>query len=93
MSLRFRDKDVVQDSIKCFAQVQVDDISCSSLIHQHRNPVIKGHQICQAGFALSEALFAVTNQSKDLNPSQPHMYHYPHLELRKLRKVNAYFTE
>ncbi|CAM9935932.1 unnamed protein product, partial [Bubo scandiacus] len=35
MSLQFRDKDVMQDSIKCFAQVQVDDISCSSLIHQH----------------------------------------------------------
>ena len=32
MSLHFRDKDVVQDSVKCFAQVQVDDVSCSSLL-------------------------------------------------------------
>jgi len=34
MSLQFRDKDVARDSVKCFAPVQVDDISCSSLIHQ-----------------------------------------------------------
>ncbi|PKU42978.1 hypothetical protein llap_6739 [Limosa lapponica baueri] len=45
MSLQFRDQDVMQDSIKCFAQVHVDVLSCSSLIHQHSNPVIEGHQI------------------------------------------------
>ncbi|GAB0176555.1 hypothetical protein GRJ2_000120700 [Grus japonensis] len=43
MSLQFRDKDV-----KCFAQVQLDDISSSSLIHQCCNPIVEGHQICQA---------------------------------------------
>ena len=47
MSLQFRDKYVTQDSVICFAQVQVDDIHCSSLIHQHSNPIVEGHQICQ----------------------------------------------
>jgi len=27
MSLQFRDRDVMQDSVKCFAQVKVDDIT------------------------------------------------------------------
>jgi len=31
MSLQFRGKDVAQDSVKSFAQVQVDDVSCSSV--------------------------------------------------------------
>jgi len=30
MSLQFREKDVMWDSVKCFAQVHVDDISCFS---------------------------------------------------------------
>ncbi|TRZ17937.1 hypothetical protein HGM15179_009174 [Zosterops borbonicus] len=34
MSLQLRDKDVVQDGVKCFAQVQVDDVCFSSLIHE-----------------------------------------------------------
>jgi len=59
MSLQFRDKDVVRDSVKCFAQLQADDVSCSSLIHQHCNPVVEGHQICQVQFALSKAMLAV----------------------------------
>jgi len=29
MCLQFRDKDALRDSVKCFAQVRVDDISCS----------------------------------------------------------------
>ena len=61
MSLQFRDKDVKWDSDKCFAQVKVDDISCSSLIHQCCNPAVEGHQICQAQFALSEAMLVVTS--------------------------------
>ena len=61
MSLQFRDKDVMQDSVKCFAQIQVDDVSCSSLIHHHCKPVLEGHQTCQAQFALSEATLAVNN--------------------------------
>jgi len=31
MSLQLKDKDIVQDSVKYFAQVQVDDVSCSYL--------------------------------------------------------------
>ena len=61
MSLQFRDKDVVWDSVKCFAQVQVDDVSCSSLIHHCYNSVAGGYQICEAQFALSEAMLADTN--------------------------------
>ena len=52
MSLQFRDKDVVRDSVKCFAQVQVDDDSYSSLIHQCCNPIIEGHHIFQARLSL-----------------------------------------
>lgn len=59
MSLHFSDKDVVQDSDKCFAQVQLDDASCSPIIHQFCNPVVGGHQICQARFFLSNTKLAV----------------------------------
>jgi len=48
MSLQSRDKDVVWDSVNCFAQVQVGDVSCSPLIHQCCNPIVEGHQIFQA---------------------------------------------
>jgi len=48
VSLQFNDKDVMGSSDKCFAEVQVDDVSCSSLTHQHCNPVAEGHQICHA---------------------------------------------
>jgi len=51
----------MRDSVKCFAQAQVDDTSYSSLAHQHSNTMIEGHQICQALFALSEALLAATS--------------------------------
>ena len=72
MSFQCGDKDVVRDSVKCFAQVQAGDISCSaqvqagdvscsSLIHQRSNPIIDSHEICQARFALSEAVLAVTS--------------------------------
>ncbi|KAJ7406618.1 hypothetical protein WISP_132987 [Willisornis vidua] len=36
-----------QDSAKCFAKIQVDDVSCSSLIHQHCNLIAEGHRIFQ----------------------------------------------
>lgn len=32
--LQFSDEDVMWDSVKCFAQVQINGISCSSLSHQ-----------------------------------------------------------
>ncbi|GAB0208028.1 hypothetical protein GRJ2_003268500 [Grus japonensis] len=44
MSLQFRDKDIVRDSVKCLAQAQVDDVSCPSLIHRRCNPIIEGHK-------------------------------------------------
>lgn len=59
-SLSLTGKDVVQDSIKGFAQVQAT-ISCCSLIHQCCSPIIEGHQVCQAWFAPGEARLAVTN--------------------------------
>lgn len=37
-TVQLRDKDVLWDSVKCFAGVQVDDICCSSLINQALNP-------------------------------------------------------
>lgn len=43
----FQDKDFIQDSVKCFAQNQVD-VNCSSINHECCNPIIEGHQICQA---------------------------------------------
>lgn len=46
---------------KSFAQVKVADVSCSSLTHQHYNPVVEGHQIGQAELALSEAMLTLTN--------------------------------
>ena len=43
--LQFRDKDVVRDHVK--AQVEVDNISCLSFVHQCCHSIIEGHQICQ----------------------------------------------
>ena len=34
----FRDKDVLWDSAKCFAEIQIDDVCCSTLINQACNP-------------------------------------------------------
>ena len=56
-----QDKDVVQNSVKCFAQVHVDVFSWSFLTYQRSNSVTEGHEICQAQFALSEAMWAVTS--------------------------------
>lgn len=43
LSLQLRYKDIVQNSVECFAQVQVEYISASSLIHQCCNPVVESH--------------------------------------------------
>lgn len=56
--LEFRNRGALQNSVKCFEQVQVDGVSHSS-IHQYCNPVVECQQICQARFTLSEATFAV----------------------------------
>jgi len=44
MSFQFRDKDIMQDSVECLAQVQVDDVSCPRFVHQRCNPIIEVHQ-------------------------------------------------
>ena len=62
MSLQLREKDVTRVSVKWFGQIQVDAISCSSLILWLCNPSVEGHHIFQAQFALSEAMLAVINQ-------------------------------
>lgn len=59
ISLHFRDKDFVQDSIQGFTQVQVGAVSHSSLIHHSCNTVIEGHSVCQARFALGGGMWAV----------------------------------
>lgn len=51
----------MQDSIECFAQVQAGDISHFYFIHHRCNSSVKGHQIGQAQFTLSEAMLAVSN--------------------------------
>lgn len=61
MSLQLKDKDVMLDNIKCFAQIQGDDVSCTSLIYQCCNPITVGGQIFQELFAPSEAMLALTN--------------------------------
>uniref|UniRef100_A0A8V5FRB3 Uncharacterized protein n=1 Tax=Melopsittacus undulatus TaxID=13146 RepID=A0A8V5FRB3_MELUD len=48
------DKDVMWDSVKCFAQVQVDDDNCSTPVHHFCSSVIEDHQIGQAGFSPSK---------------------------------------
>lgn len=57
ISFHFRDSDIIWDCVKCYAQVQVDDSSCFSLIYQCCNPVMEEHQICQALFSLSETIW------------------------------------
>jgi len=41
MSFQFRDKDITRDSVKCLAQVQVDDVSCLPFVHQRCKPITK----------------------------------------------------
>lgn len=48
--LQFRDKDVMWDSVKGFAELQVGDTRSSSFIHHCCYSVMEGHQICQAWF-------------------------------------------
>lgn len=61
MPLQLRNKDDVQDSVKFFAQVQVDDIVHSFLIHQHHEPITEDVQNWQAWISLGEAMLAITN--------------------------------
>lgn len=58
ISLWCGDKDFAWDGVRCCALVHVDDTSCSSLIHQHCNPIVESQW---AQFAHSEAMWAVTS--------------------------------
>lgn len=53
MPFQFKEKDVADDSVKCLASVQVDDISCFSRVHQCCHPIIKGHHISWAWLTLA----------------------------------------
>ena len=59
--LQFGNQDVMWDSVKCFAQVQVNDVSCSSFVHWCCNSIIKVHQVCQAWLALGKVMLVTTN--------------------------------
>jgi len=43
--LQLGDQDIMQDSVKCFPQIQVDYISCSCFIHWGCNSIISIHQV------------------------------------------------
>lgn len=90
-------KDVMWDSVKCFAQVHVDDISCFSLIYQPCNPVKGLHQFLQAQLAPSEAILAVTNQTIQINiqhihstysSEEPRWLEQPHISPKNLDKAS-----
>jgi len=53
---------IMQDSVECLSQVQVDDVSCPPFVHQCCNPITEGYQVGQARFALGEAMLAVPSQ-------------------------------
>jgi len=41
-------EDIMGDSVKSLAEVEVDNIHCSPLIYSAGHPIIEGHQIGQA---------------------------------------------
>ncbi len=49
---------MVWDQVKGLAQVQVDDISCPSSVHQSHHSIVEGHQIGQAQSAFGKAMLA-----------------------------------
>lgn len=61
MCFHFQNMDVMWDSVKCFAQVQIDDVSSSSLIHQCCHLIVESNQICQVLFSLNEVMCAVAS--------------------------------
>lgn len=72
--LQFDNQDVMQDCVKCFAQVQIDDISCSCFIHC--NSIIKGHQVCQTWLILGEAMSVTINHLT-------FVFHVPYQDLQE----------
>jgi len=57
--LQFREKDVVRDHVKGFAEFQVDPPPFPNQRSHHS--IIEGHQIGQARSALGEAMLAVSD--------------------------------
>ena len=51
---KFHNKDVLEDSVECLAEVRVRDIQCSSPIYSASDDIIEGYQIVQALFPLGE---------------------------------------
>ena len=49
-------EDIMGDSVKSLAEVEVDNIHCSPLIYSAGHPIIEGHQIGQAWFPLGESM-------------------------------------
>lgn len=56
VSFLFGAQHVLWGHVSCFAEVQVDYTSSSSLIHQFSYSIVEGHQINQARFELGEAM-------------------------------------
>lgn len=61
MSFQFRHKDFLWSLIKNFAQVHVNYISCSSLVHMCYLYIKEGQQVSQAWFALYQATLTASN--------------------------------
>lgn len=64
MSLQFRDKAIRWNSVKCFVEVQVDDVChlSTSLIHQHCKPILGSKEATKfLRLDLLLAKLAVTN--------------------------------
>lgn len=57
----------MQNSVKCFAQVQVDVISCSSLSTEHCNSIIKSHHVCHA---FDEAVLVTVKKNTGKNKGE-----------------------
>ena len=52
---------MVKDHVKALAQIQRDDISCSSLVHRCHYSILEGSQNGQAQCALGEATLVVSD--------------------------------
>ena len=46
------------DHVKSLTEVQIDDISCFSLVHSHSYAIIKSDKVGLGGHALCEAMMA-----------------------------------
>ena len=61
--------------VRGLAEVQVDDISSTSLVPQCSDTITEGHQVGQAGFALGEAMLVLPYQLPAFHvPTQQHLH-------------------